>query len=44
MPPEMNEETFKPKGTWAFVIGFTILLFIMWFSVYLLLLSRGTTA
>jgi hypothetical protein len=38
------DESFKPKGTWAFVTGFAVLLFIMWFSVYLLLLSRGITS
>jgi len=47
MTPEQNDkafdEAFKPKGTWAFVIGFTILLFLLWFSVYLTLLSRGVT-
>lgn len=37
------DESFKPRGTWAFVTGFAVLLFIMWFSVYLLLLSRGVT-
>ena len=42
MPPE-NEESFKPRGTWALVIGFTIVLVILWFSVYLTLLSRGVT-
>ncbi len=38
-----QEETFKPKGTWAFVIGFAVLLILMWFSVYLVMLSRGIT-
>ena len=47
MTPERDDktfdETFKPTGTWAFVIGFTILLVLLWFSVYLTLLSRGVT-
>ena len=43
MSSEQNEETFKPRGTWAFVIGFAILLDVLWFSVYLTLLSRGIT-
>lgn len=42
MPPE-KEESFKPVGTWALVITFTIILFLLWFSVYLTLLSRGAT-
>lgn len=42
MPPE-NEESFKPRGTWALVIGFTLVLVLLWFSVYLTLLSRGVT-
>jgi len=37
------DESFKPKGTWAFVTGFAVMLFILWFSVYLLVLSRGIT-
>lgn len=43
MPAEQNEETFQPKGTWALMIGFAVMLFLMWFSVYLLMLSRGAT-
>lgn len=35
------DATFKPKGTWAFVLGFSVLLFVLWMSVYLILLSRG---
>ena len=35
------DETFKPKGTWAFVLGFSVLLFLLWMSVYLILLSKG---
>ncbi len=38
-----EREDFKPKGTWAFVIGFTILLVVLWFSVYLTMVSRGVT-
>ena len=38
-----EQEDFKPKGTWAFVIGFTILLVVLWFSVYLTMVSRGVT-
>ena len=35
------DANFKPKGTWAFVLGFSILLFVLWMSVYLILLSKG---
>ncbi len=35
------DATFKPKGTWAFVLGFAVLLFLLWMSVYLILLSKG---
>ena len=37
------DESFRPKGTRAFVTGFAVVLFIMWFSVHLLLLSRSIT-
>lgn len=37
------DEDFKPTGTWVFVIGFAVLLVLLWFSVYLTLLSRGVT-
>lgn len=40
---ERDQETFKPRGTWAFVIGLAVLLFVLWLSVYLILLSRGVT-
>lgn len=43
MSSDRHEEDFKPRGTWAFVIGFTVLLVILWFTVYLTLLSRGVT-
>ncbi len=35
------DANFKPKGTWAFVLGFSVLLFLLWMSVYLILLSKG---
>ena len=35
------DATFKPRGTWAFVLGFSVLLFLLWMSVYLILLSKG---
>jgi len=35
------DATFKPKGMWAFVLGFAVLMFVLWMSVYLILLSRG---
>lgn len=35
------DATFKPKGTWAIVLGFSVLLFLLWMSVYLILLSKG---
>jgi hypothetical protein len=38
------DESFKPKGTWVFVTGLAVLLFLMWFSVYVLFLSRGITS
>ncbi|MEN8235597.1 MAG: hypothetical protein ABFR89_11835 [Actinomycetota bacterium] len=41
MTVEREQETFKPKGTWAFVLAFSVLLFVLWMSVYLILLSRG---
>lgn len=45
MSAERNDEsfdaTFKPRGTWAFVLGFSVLLFLLWMSVYLILLSKG---
>jgi len=34
---------FKPKGTVAFAAAFVALIFLMWFSVYVILLSRGAT-
>ena len=36
-----RDDDFKPVGTWAIVIGFGVLLFVLWMSVYLILLSRG---
>jgi uncharacterized membrane protein len=35
------DANFKPVGTWAFVLGFSVLLFVLWMSVYLILLSKG---
>ena len=35
------DANFKPTGTWAFVLGFSVLLFLLWMSVYLILLSKG---
>ncbi len=35
------DANFKPKGTWVFVLGFAVLLFVLWMSVYLILLSKG---
>lgn len=35
------DANFKPTGTWVFVLGFSVLLFLLWMSVYLILLSRG---
>ena len=47
MSPERDDasfdENFKPVGTWAFVIGFVVLLFVLWFYVYFILLSGGAT-
>ena len=34
---------FKPRGTVAFVAAFVVVLMLMWFSIYIILLSRGTT-
>lgn len=36
-------DEFKPKGTVAFVAAFVVVLMLMWFSIYIILLSRGTT-
>jgi hypothetical protein len=41
MTVEREPEKFKPKGTWVFVIGLAVLLFVLWLSVYLILLGRG---
>lgn len=34
---------FKPRGTVAFVAAFVVVLMLMWFSIYIILLSRGAT-
>ncbi len=34
---------FKPTGTVAFVAAFVVVLLLMWFSIYIILLSRGAT-
>jgi len=45
MPVEREDDdfdaTFKPRGTWAVVLMFGVLLFVLWMSVYLILLSKG---
>ncbi len=34
---------FKPRGTVAVVAAFVVVLMLMWFSIYIILLSRGAT-
>lgn len=34
---------FEPRGTVAFVAAFVVVLLLMWFSIYIIMLSRGTT-
>ena len=34
---------FKPRGTVAFVAAFVVVLLLMWFSIYIIMLTRGTT-
>ena len=34
---------FRPRGTVAIVTAFVVLLMLMWFSIYIILLSRGAT-
>jgi len=38
-----TEGEFKPRGTVAFAAAFVALILLMWFSVYVILLSRGAT-
>ena len=38
-----SQGEFKPRGTVAFAAVFVALIFLMWFSVYIILLSRGAT-
>ena len=43
---EHDSETageFKPRGTVAFVAAFVVVLLLMWISIYIIMLSRGTT-
>jgi len=37
------QDEFRPKGTVAFVAAFVVVLMLMWFSIYIILLSRGAT-
>ncbi|MDJ0923906.1 MAG: cytochrome c oxidase subunit 2A [Acidimicrobiia bacterium] len=37
------QEEFKPRGTVAFAAAFVVVLLLMWFSIYIIMLSRGTT-
>lgn len=37
------EGEFKPRGTIAFAATFVALILLMWFSIYIILLSRGAT-
>ena len=38
-----DQGEFKPRGTVAFVAAFVAVLMLMWFSIYIILLSRGAT-
>ena len=38
-----SEGDFRPTGTVAFVVAFVVVLMLMWFSIYIILLSRGAT-
>jgi hypothetical protein len=37
----MSDEEFKPIGTVAIVVLFTLVLILLWVSVYLILIARG---
>ena len=37
------EAEFKPRGTIAFAAAFVVVLLLMWFSIYVIMLLRGTT-
>ena len=37
------QDEFRPRGTVAFVAAFVVVLMLMWFSIYIILLSRGAT-
>jgi len=39
----MPDEEFKPIGTVAIVVLFTLILILLWLSVYLILIARGVT-
>ena len=39
----MSDEEFKPIGTVAIVVLFTLILILLWLSVYLILIARGVT-
>ena len=34
---------FQPRGTVAFVAAFVVVLLLMWVSIYIIMLARGTT-
>ncbi len=38
-----SQGEFRPRGTVAFVAVFVAVLMLMWFSIYIILLSRGAT-
>jgi hypothetical protein len=37
------EAEFKPRGPIAFAAAFVVVLLLMWFSIYIIMLARGTT-
>jgi hypothetical protein len=41
--PEPTEEHFKPTGTLFVLVLFVATIILLWFSVYIILLSRGVT-
>ena len=38
-----TQGNFRPRGTVAVVTAFVVLLMLMWFSIYIILLTRGAT-
>lgn len=42
-PADEAQGEFKPRGTIAFAAVFVALILLMWFSIYIILLSRGAT-